>query len=60
MHSSARSSYEARSSTCACLAGLKKLTSNRCPPGPIGAQNTQIWTARLWIAIELTSAQNGG
>jgi hypothetical protein len=21
------------------------------------AQNTQIWTARLWIAIELASAQ---
>jgi hypothetical protein len=26
----------------------------------MGAQNTQIWTARLWIAIELTSAQIGG
>jgi len=26
----------------------------------MGAQNTQIKTARLWIAIELTSTQNGG
>jgi hypothetical protein len=26
----------------------------------MGAQNTQIWTARLRIAIKLTSAQNGG
>jgi hypothetical protein len=42
------------------LAVIKKLTSNRRPRRPMAAQNTQIWTARLWIAIELTSAQNGG
>jgi hypothetical protein len=26
----------------------------------MGAQNTRIWTARLWIGIAPTSAQNGG
>ena len=34
--------------------------SDRCPHRLAGAQNSQIWIARVLISIAPTSAQNGG